>query len=151
MSTSNTQRRTDVYTRVTDKIIADLENGVRTWMKPWSVTHTAGKITRPLRHSGDPVSGRQRSIALVGSRSNGYAAPIWMTYKQATDFRRTCPQRRARRNDGCLRRPLHETETDEPAPRPSRDPVPEGLYRLQRGADRRPAAALPRAAETRCR
>jgi len=27
--------RQDVYTRITDKIIADLEQGVRTWMKPW--------------------------------------------------------------------------------------------------------------------
>jgi len=26
--------RADVYTRVTDKIIADLEKGVRPWMKP---------------------------------------------------------------------------------------------------------------------
>jgi hypothetical protein len=26
--------RQDVYTRVTDKIIADLERGVHTWMKP---------------------------------------------------------------------------------------------------------------------
>jgi antirestriction protein ArdC len=26
--------RQDVYTRITDKIIADLEQGVRTWMKP---------------------------------------------------------------------------------------------------------------------
>jgi antirestriction protein ArdC len=25
--------RQDVYTRITDKIIADLEQGVRTWMK----------------------------------------------------------------------------------------------------------------------
>jgi len=25
----------DVYTRVTERIIADLEQGVRTWLKPW--------------------------------------------------------------------------------------------------------------------
>jgi antirestriction protein ArdC len=28
--------RQDVYTRVTQKIIADLEHGVRPWLKPWS-------------------------------------------------------------------------------------------------------------------
>jgi antirestriction protein ArdC len=44
--------RQDVYTRVTNKIIADLEQGVRTWMKPWNAEHTAGRITRPLRHNG---------------------------------------------------------------------------------------------------
>ena len=27
--------RKDVYTRVTERIIADLERGVRTWLKPW--------------------------------------------------------------------------------------------------------------------
>jgi antirestriction protein ArdC len=34
--------RQDVYTRVTGKIIADLEQGVRTWMKPWNAGNTAG-------------------------------------------------------------------------------------------------------------
>ena len=47
----------DVYTRVTNKIIADLEKGVRTWMKPWNAGNTAGRITRPLRHNGLPYSG----------------------------------------------------------------------------------------------
>ena len=34
--------RQDVYTRVTSKIIADLEQGVRTWMKPWNAGNTGG-------------------------------------------------------------------------------------------------------------
>ena len=86
MSTSNTDRHVDVYTRVTEKIIADLENGVRTWMKPWSVTHTAGKITRPLRHSGIPYQGVNVLLLWAEAAANGYAGPIWMTYKQATTF-----------------------------------------------------------------
>ena len=49
--------RKDVYTRVTDRIIADLEKGTRTWMKPWSGDHAAGKISRPLRHCGTPYRG----------------------------------------------------------------------------------------------
>jgi len=28
--------RQDVYTRVTEKIIPDLEQGVRTWVRPWN-------------------------------------------------------------------------------------------------------------------
>lgn len=40
--------RQDVYARVTDRIVADLEKGVRTWMKPCNAEHAAGKITRPL-------------------------------------------------------------------------------------------------------
>jgi antirestriction protein ArdC len=44
--------KTNVYSRITDKIIADLEQGVRPWMKPWNAEHAAGKITRPLRYNG---------------------------------------------------------------------------------------------------
>ena len=47
----------DVYSRITDKIIADLEQGVRPWMKPWNAEHAVDKITRPLRHNGQPYSG----------------------------------------------------------------------------------------------
>ena len=55
--TANASPRADIYSRVTDKIVADLENGVRTWLKPWSVEHTAGKIVRPLRATGQPYQG----------------------------------------------------------------------------------------------
>ena len=49
--------RSDVYSRITGKIIADLEQGVRPWMKPWNADHAAGRITRPLRHNGIPYNG----------------------------------------------------------------------------------------------
>jgi len=84
MSTATIESRVDVYARVTNKIIADLENGVRTWMKPWSVSHTAAKITRPLRHSGVPYQGVNVLLLWAEASANGYAAPIWMTFKQAT-------------------------------------------------------------------
>ena len=35
----------DCYSRITNKIIADLEQGVRPWMRPWSAEHAAGRIT----------------------------------------------------------------------------------------------------------
>jgi antirestriction protein ArdC len=50
----------DVSTRITDKIVANLEQGVRPWMRPWSIDHTAGRITRPLRHNGIPYKGITR-------------------------------------------------------------------------------------------
>jgi antirestriction protein ArdC len=46
--------KADVYQRVTNQIIANLETGVRPWMKPWSGEHAAGRITRPLRGNGVP-------------------------------------------------------------------------------------------------
>jgi antirestriction protein ArdC len=78
--------RKDVYTRVTDRIIADLEKGVRTWMKPWSGEHAAGKITRPLRHNGQPYSGINILMLWASSIEQGFTAPHWMTFKQALEL-----------------------------------------------------------------
>ncbi len=78
--------RQDVYTRVTDRIVADLEKGVRTWMKPWSAEHAAGKITRPLRHNGTPYSGINILMLWSAAMAGGFAAPIWMTFKQALEL-----------------------------------------------------------------
>jgi antirestriction protein ArdC len=78
--------RKDVYTRVTERVIADLENGIRTWMKPWSAEHTAGKISRPLRHNGTPYRGVNVLLLWGEAVAKGYAAPIWMTFKQALEL-----------------------------------------------------------------
>jgi antirestriction protein ArdC len=76
----------DVYTRVTDKIIADLERGVRTWMKPWNAEHALGRITKPLRHNGQPYNGINILMLWSAAVENGYSAPIWMTYRQAIEL-----------------------------------------------------------------
>lgn len=79
--------RQDVYTRVTDRIVADLAKGVRTWMKPWSAEHAAGKITRPLRHNGTPYSGINILMLWSSAMAGGFAAPIWMTFRQALELK----------------------------------------------------------------
>jgi len=79
--------RQDVYTRVTDRIVADLEQGVRSWMKPWNAEHAAGKITRPLRHNGTPYSGINILMLWSAALAGGFAAPIWMTFKQALELK----------------------------------------------------------------
>jgi antirestriction protein ArdC len=76
----------DIYSRVTDKIVADLEKGVRTWLKPWSVEHTAGRITRPLRATGQPYQGINVLMLWSESVTKGFACPIWMTYRQASEL-----------------------------------------------------------------
>ena len=52
-----TSSRADIYSRVTDRIVADLAQGVRPWFKPWNAEHAAGRITRPLRANGQPYKG----------------------------------------------------------------------------------------------
>lgn len=73
----------DIYSRVTNKIIADLEKGVRPWTKPWNADHAAGSITRPLRHNGIPYSGVNVVMLWGEALEKGYSAPIWMTFRQA--------------------------------------------------------------------
>ena len=76
----------DVYSRVTDKIIADLEQGVRPWMKPWSAEHAAGRITRPLRCNGIPYKGINVVMLWAASVDKGYSCPTWLTFKQALEL-----------------------------------------------------------------
>ncbi|MCZ2154973.1 MAG: ssDNA-binding domain-containing protein [Bryobacterales bacterium] len=78
--------RQDVYTRITDKIIASLEQGVRPWMKPWSAGNTAGRIMRPLRHNGLPYSGINILMLWACAIEQGFTAPMWMTFKQAQEL-----------------------------------------------------------------
>jgi antirestriction protein ArdC len=75
--------RTDVYQKITDQIVHELDQGVRPWMKPWNVEHAAGRITRPLRGNGIPYQGINVLMLWSAAMANGYAAPIWMTFKQA--------------------------------------------------------------------
>jgi antirestriction protein ArdC len=82
----STTARTDIYTRVTDRIIADLKQGVRPWMKPWNADNTAGRITRPLRHNGTPYNGVNILLLWGAALENGYDSAIWMTYKQASEL-----------------------------------------------------------------
>lgn len=83
---ANVSLPNDVYTRVTNRIIADLEKGIRTWMKPWAAEHAAGKINRPLRHNGTPYRGMNILLLWGEAVDKGYAAPIWMTFKQALEL-----------------------------------------------------------------
>jgi antirestriction protein ArdC len=76
----------DVYGRITNKIIADLEHGVRPWMKPWSAEHAGGRITRPLRHNGIPYKGINVVMLWSASVTKGHACPLWLTFKQANEL-----------------------------------------------------------------
>ncbi len=76
----------DVYSKITSRIIADLEQGVRPWMRPWSAEHAAGRITRPLRHNGIPYKGINFVMLWSASVTKGYTCPLWLTFKQALEL-----------------------------------------------------------------
>lgn len=82
----DTKRQGILYATVTAKIIADLEAGTRPWLKPWSAGQAAGRITRPLRHNGEPYHGINVLLLWGEAVAKGYAASTWMTYRQAEAF-----------------------------------------------------------------
>ena len=78
--------RKDIYQRVTDTIVSELEKGIRPWLKPWNAEHAAGRITRPLRANGIPYRGINVLMLWAAATERGYAAPLWPTYKQAQEL-----------------------------------------------------------------
>jgi antirestriction protein ArdC len=83
---SENPNRADVYTRVTNRIVADLERGVRPWLQPWNAEHAAGRIIRPLRGTGQPYKGINVLMLWSEATSKGFSCPIWMTYRQAQEL-----------------------------------------------------------------
>ena len=78
--------RIDIYARITEKIVVDLEQGVRPWMKPWSAGTLEGRITRPLRHTGEPYTGINVLLLWSESLARGFETSLWMTYRQASQI-----------------------------------------------------------------
>src|ERR1700745_681184 len=76
----------DVYSRITSQIVASLEQGVRPWVKPWNAEHAAGRITQPLRFNCQPYSGINILSLWMSATAQGFAAPIWMTFRQAMEL-----------------------------------------------------------------
>lgn len=81
-----TPNKPDTYTRITTRILADLERGTRPWLKPWSAEHAAGRITRPLRHNGEPYRGINVLNLWAEATERGFTSPVWMTFKQAQEL-----------------------------------------------------------------
>lgn len=79
-------QRVDIYTRITDKILDDLSNGVRPWVQPWRASNMEGRITRPLRHNGLPYSGMNVLLLWSEGIARGFSSPMWMTFKQALEL-----------------------------------------------------------------
>ncbi|SAL05367.1 antirestriction protein-like protein [Caballeronia arationis] len=76
----------DVYTRVTDKIVADLEQGVRPWTKPWKANNATPRITLPVRANGIPYRGINVLLLWGEALAKGYQSNRWMTFKQALEM-----------------------------------------------------------------
>ncbi len=86
MSRKSASARIDIYARITERIVADLEKGVRPWVQPWSAGNMSGRITRPLRHNGQPYTGLNVLLLWSESIASGFMSATWMTLRQANEL-----------------------------------------------------------------
>jgi antirestriction protein ArdC len=78
-----TMAREDLYQKVTDTIVAELERGVAPWVQPWR--------TLDARFGGGPFNGYTARgyrgvnvlLLLIAAAEKGYQDPRWFTYRQA--------------------------------------------------------------------
>jgi len=78
-----TEKR-DVYRKVTDQIIASIEQGAGTWRIPW---HTSGRFAfSPINvGSKKPYRGINTVCLWAAARAKGYTSGEWGTYQQWHD------------------------------------------------------------------
>ena len=82
---ANTTPRSDVYERVTARIVAELEQGTRPWLKPWSAPTDDRMPLLPLRANGTPYRGVNILLLWGAAFEGGYRSNVWMTYQQAAE------------------------------------------------------------------
>lgn len=74
--------RAEFFDQITGGIVAQLEKGVRPWVKPWSGGQSGGFVM-PRRHGGEFYRGMNVLLLWAESQEKGYVEPTWMTLKQA--------------------------------------------------------------------
>jgi antirestriction protein ArdC len=77
--------RTSLYQEITDKIIAELEQGRLPWVQPWG---NAGGVSAPLGIPRNAATGRRYSginilILWCAVAERGFTGQSWLTFRQA--------------------------------------------------------------------
>lgn len=77
----------DIYTGITNKIIADLEKGELAWRKPWDNQYLSKNVQRPLCWNNIPYTGINTIMLWTTAAEKGYQLPHWMTFNQALNLK----------------------------------------------------------------
>jgi antirestriction protein ArdC len=81
MTRSARTERADVYTRITDEIVAAIEVGAGDWRMPWH--HDGAAVTRPQNvSSGRRYRGVNVLALWIAAEARGFASGLWGTYRQ---------------------------------------------------------------------
>ena len=76
-----TEQRADVYTRITDQIVAAIEAGAGKCRMPWH--HDGQATSRPINlASNKPYRGINVLVLWAAADRCGYANGLWGTYRQ---------------------------------------------------------------------
>jgi len=77
-------RKSDLYTQITEKIIAELEQGRFPWVQPWDNCHAACSVGLPKNAStGNTYSGINILILWGAVIEHAFSSQNWLTFKQA--------------------------------------------------------------------
>lgn len=73
----------DIYQTITDKIVAQIEQGVASYRMPWhSRQHGASELQLPRNVTGRAYRGVNIPVLWATAAAFGYETPIWGTYNQ---------------------------------------------------------------------
>jgi antirestriction protein ArdC len=75
-------KRTSFYQEITDKIVAELEQGRVPWVQPWGAVKTALGLPQNAT-TGRAYTGINILILWDAAIAHGFAANRWLTYRQA--------------------------------------------------------------------
>lgn len=68
----------DLFTAITDQLVADIEAGAGTWRMPW---HTLADAGTPTSVDGRPYRGMNALWLPMVSAANGWTSGVWATYR----------------------------------------------------------------------
>ena len=78
-------RINELYEKIANQIVAQMEQGVLPWHRPWTVDPNA-RVSKPLRENAVPYQGINVLILWGAAIDAGYESPFWMTYRQASSI-----------------------------------------------------------------
>lgn len=76
-----TAEKFDVYSHVTNQIIAQIEAGTPPWRKPW--TGGGASVSLPERFNGEAYRGINILMLWATAMAKDYSSARWMTFNQA--------------------------------------------------------------------
>ncbi len=74
----------DIFQEITDRIAAQLDQGVRPWAKPWNAS--AAALDLPQNYDGRAYRGANVFWLWLAGESRGYTSPVWLTFKKAAEL-----------------------------------------------------------------